>query len=438
MPSWGERDDLQVEGVPVLVAQVEQHLDAGEPDDRVDVGVCADERRAVRDGLVEQGAGAVADGGVGEAALELPRDGDGAGEGAVRVRAFPVEQGLVDVQVCLDEPGYDHAPGAVDHAGGSSTGVGAVRRARTGQRVGHADDHAVGDRDVDGSTVGQPCVGEDQVHVEPLFRSVRVGRAPPFARRVSASDAACDGRVKDGRTNEPSRPTGPTVEGMHRGRTLSAATAAHLGTLVLDDLQPGDKLPPERTLAEDLAVSRTTIREALQELERRRLVSRTPGRGTVVLPRLEEASALLDHHRDDLDHRAEHVAEFRTVVEPQVAGLAAARAGDADLLTLERILAATHAGLSPEESLAQDVAFHVQVARTSGNPLLVSLCELSSGWVQDVRARSHSTSEGRRSSFEWHERILDRIREHDVAGATRAMADHLADVAHLVERRTER
>ena len=61
---------------------------------------------------------------------------------------------------------------------------------------------------------------------------------------------------------------------MHRGRTLSAATAAHLGTLVLDDLQPGDKLPPERTLAEDLAVSRTTIREALQELERRRLVSR--------------------------------------------------------------------------------------------------------------------------------------------------------------------
>jgi GntR family transcriptional repressor for pyruvate dehydrogenase complex len=225
---------------------------------------------------------------------------------------------------------------------------------------------------------------------------------------------------------------------MHRGRTLSAATAAHLGTLVLDDLQPGDKLPPERTLAEDLAVSRTTIREALQELERRRLVSRTPGRGTVVLPRPEEASALLDHHRDDLDHRAEHVAEFRTVVEPQVAGLAASRAGEADLLTLERILAATHAGLSPEESLAQDVAFHVQVARTSGNPLLVSLCELSSGWVQDVRARSHSTSEGRRSSFEWHERILDRIREHDVAGATRAMADHLADVAHLVERRTDR
>ncbi|MDP4333807.1 FCD domain-containing protein [Curtobacterium sp. A7_M15] len=230
---------------------------------------------------------------------------------------------------------------------------------------------------------------------------------------------------------------------MQRGRTLSAATAAHLARLVLEDLAPGDKLPPERTLAEDLAVSRTTVREAMQELERRRLVSRTPGRGTVVLPRTEEATALLERqaglgHAEDLAHRAENVAEFRTVVEPQVAALAAARAGEADLLAFERILQATHAGLSPEESLAQDVAFHVQVARASGNPLLVSLCELSSGWVQDVRARSHSTSEGRRSSFVWHERILDSIRRHDEGAARTAMTDHLADVAHLVERKADR
>lgn len=227
---------------------------------------------------------------------------------------------------------------------------------------------------------------------------------------------------------------------MQRGRTLSAATAAHLARLVLEDLAPGDKLPPERTLAEDLAVSRTTVREAMQELERRRLVSRTPGRGTVVLPRSEEATALLEQqtgaaHGDDLARRAEHVAEFRTVVEPRVAGLAAVRAGEADLLALERVLAATHAGLSPEESLAQDVAFHVQVARASGNPLLVSLGEVSAGWVQDVRAASHRTSEGRRSSWTWHRRILDAVRARDEDGARRAMADHLDDVAELVEDR---
>ena len=225
---------------------------------------------------------------------------------------------------------------------------------------------------------------------------------------------------------------------LHRGRTLGAATAAHLGRLVRDELSPGDKLPPERTLAADLAVSRTTVREALQELERRRLVSRTPGRGTVVLPRSVEADQLLglvDGARSERDpSETEHVSEFRALVEPQIAGLAARRADESDLLQLEGVLAATHAGLSPAESLAQDVAFHVQVARASGNPLFVSLCELSSGWVEDVRAKSHSTSHGRRSSFEWHERIHDAIRRHDEAAARQAMADHLTDVAHLVER----
>lgn len=240
---------------------------------------------------------------------------------------------------------------------------------------------------------------------------------------------------------------------LHRGRTLGAATAAHLGRLVLDELSPGDKLPPERALAEDLAVSRTTVREALQELERRRLVSRTPGRGTVVLPRSAEAAAVLrlaDLRLSDprladprladgdwFDRRpseSEHVSEFRTLVEPQVAGLAALRADESDLLQLEGVLRATHAGLTPAESLAQDVAFHVQVARASGNPLFVSLCELSSAWVKDVRARSHSTSAGRRSSFVWHQRIHDAISRQDEAAARQAMADHLTDVAHLVER----
>jgi DNA-binding FadR family transcriptional regulator len=223
---------------------------------------------------------------------------------------------------------------------------------------------------------------------------------------------------------------------IHRGRTLSATTAAHLGRLVLEDLAPGDKLPPERALAEDLAVSRTTIREALQELERRRLVSRTPGRGTVVLPRSAEAAELLDrfaHDPTEPTTETEHVSEFRALVEPQIAGLAALRADESDLVQLDRILASTHAGLSPAESLEQDVAFHVQVARASGNPLFVSLCEVSSGWVRDVRSESHSTSEGRRSSFEWHRRIHDAIARHDEADARRAMADHLADVAHLVE-----
>ncbi|TNC21111.1 FadR family transcriptional regulator [Amycolatopsis alkalitolerans] len=222
---------------------------------------------------------------------------------------------------------------------------------------------------------------------------------------------------------------------MRRGRTLSAATAAHLEKMVTSELCPGDRVPPERVLAENLEVSRTTIREALHELEQRRLVSRAPGRGTVVLPRPVAATAMLETLTDD-DAEQANVAELRMLIEPQVASLAAERATESDLLLLEEILASTHAGLNPAESLRQDVAFHVQLARASGNPLLVSLCELSSTWVHEVRARSHATREGRRSSFNWHRTIYQAVERGDPDPARQAMADHLADVARLVTRKT--
>lgn len=218
-----------------------------------------------------------------------------------------------------------------------------------------------------------------------------------------------------------------------RGHSLSTSTAAYLEGLVLNDFTPGDKLPPERTLAENLEVSRTTIREALHELEQRRLVTRTPGRGTIVAPRSAHATAILDAMNDDAEE--DHVAELRLVIEPQVAGFAADRATDSDLLQLEEILASTHAGLNPAESLTQDIAFHLQLARASRNPLLVSLCQLSNGWVQQVRARSHATREGRRTSFDGHRDILTAVAAHDHDAAVAAMTDHLADVKRLVNRR---
>jgi DNA-binding FadR family transcriptional regulator len=95
-------------------------------------------------------------------------------------------------------------------------------------------------------------------------------------------------------------------------------------------------------LAENLEVSRTTIPEALHELEQRHLVSRAPGRGTVVLLRPPSATAMLETLSDDAEQA--NVAELRMLIEPQVAGLAAERATKSDLLLLEEILASTHSG----------------------------------------------------------------------------------------------
>lgn len=217
---------------------------------------------------------------------------------------------------------------------------------------------------------------------------------------------------------------------IRRGRTMSGEVGAYLERLISTELRPGDRLPPERALAERLDVSRTTVREAMRELEQRRLVERSPGRGTTVLAPPEAARELGSLDAGGAEHA--DVAELRLLVEPQIAGLAALRATDTDLVLLEQTLAASHAGLTPAESLALDVRFHLELAAAARNPLLVSLCELTSTWVHDVRARSHTTRAGRRSSVEWHRRLYEAVAAGDAEEARRVMVAHLEVVSTLV------
>jgi len=218
---------------------------------------------------------------------------------------------------------------------------------------------------------------------------------------------------------------------IRRGRAVSGEVGAYLERLIRSDLSPGDRLPAERELADSLNVSRTSVREALQELEQRRLIARAPGRGTTVLPPSDSVIELASLQVADPEER--DVTELRMVIEPQIADLAARRATDADLVRLEQILVASHAGLTPVESLELDVQFHRQLAASSRNPLLISLCDLTGSWIQVVRARSHQTRKGRRASVEGHRRIYDAVLAGDSVAANTAMTDHLADVARLVE-----
>lgn len=221
---------------------------------------------------------------------------------------------------------------------------------------------------------------------------------------------------------------------VQRPRTISGDVAARLERHIAEDLDAGDRLPPERELCSTFGVSRTTLREALRALEERRLIERRPGRGTVVLAPSEPSLHLdLASLGDPGGDQPRQVAELRRMVEPQVAELAARRATDLDLAALDEILRESHAGLTAEESLRLDVAFHRRLAVATGNPLLVSVCEAMNNLVHDVRLRSHWAREGRRNSIEGHQRLYAALAAHDPAAARAAMDSHLAEVGDLIE-----
>lgn len=215
-------------------------------------------------------------------------------------------------------------------------------------------------------------------------------------------------------------------------RHVSVDITSHIERLIASgELAPGEKLPPERELAEKLGTSRSSVREAMYELTLKGLVERKPGRGTTVVGvhsnTLQLLGAMNNSQRAILE-----VVDLRDVFEPLVAARAAERATPASLRQLKAILDRTQDSLTPASSVSLDEEFHLGIARATQNSLLVTLANITSEWLREARYKSHATKAGRRASLQGHQKIYDAIQRRDGVAATAAMAAHLADVAGLI------
>jgi GntR family transcriptional repressor for pyruvate dehydrogenase complex len=215
---------------------------------------------------------------------------------------------------------------------------------------------------------------------------------------------------------------------VRRSMSVSEEIVAHIETLISSgSLTPGTKLPPERELAAVLRVSRVSLREAMHELEKRRVIDRRPGRGTLLLE-APHARAFRDGLSEG-ERTLRDVAELRETLEPKIAQLAAERASAATLHALARVLARSAEDLPPGESVEADITFHMLLAQASQNPLMAGLLTLANQWTSSVREFSHRTEKGRHDSHRGHQVIFETVRHRDGEAARAAMLSHLADVA---------
>lgn len=215
-------------------------------------------------------------------------------------------------------------------------------------------------------------------------------------------------------------------------KSVSTDIAAYLEQLIrTGQIRPGEKIPPEREIAENFGVSRTSVRQALHELTLKGLTDRKPGRGTVVTHPDPRAGTLVDSLAQ-ADRQLFEVTDLRQVIEPAVASRAAERVTPSVLKQLEDVLIKTMDVSSPSESADLDEQFHILLANATDNPLLVALVELLKDWMADVRRESHSTSAGREASLAGHQRIYRAVKAQDLDQAAAAMCDHITDVEQIV------
>jgi GntR family transcriptional repressor for pyruvate dehydrogenase complex len=225
----------------------------------------------------------------------------------------------------------------------------------------------------------------------------------------------------------------PEFEVVRRNRVYEEV-AKQIERLILKKLQPGDKLPSERDLAEMLRVSRGSIRDAIRSLELLGLVEARQGTGTIVR---ETSSASLTHpFANALKRRKELVSElldFRKMLEPPLAARAATHASPEELLEMEDILRRQEERQSQgDAAVAEDAEFHYSIALASGNSVVLKVIDTVMDLLRDTRARSLQAEGRPQKSLKGHRRILAAIKRHDAEAAKDAMRRHLEDVEEIV------
>ncbi len=191
--------------------------------------------------------------------------------------------------------------------------------------------------------------------------------------------------------------------------------------------EAGTKLPPERVLAREWNVGRPAVREAIKALSILDVLESRRGDGTYVksLAGLSVGwTAKVRDFQPDFDML--ELLEVRKMFEPRAAGLAAARASEAQLHEIRKQLVNQGGHLEDRSQIGKyDYHFHDAIIRASGNRLLIELHHVLSSRLLKSREITTRTAPDMSKMFRGHEAIFEAIVRGQSDLAERAMLEHL-------------
>lgn len=211
--------------------------------------------------------------------------------------------------------------------------------------------------------------------------------------------------------------------------------------IVDNNVRPGMRLPSERELAEQLEVSRSSVREALRELEAIGLVEKQLRSGTYVRDASAEMLASVAHGWRNIDDESiQQIFEMRILFEPGCAGLAAVRATEDNLHQLREAIEAMAAAAEQKDVVAfqrTDKAFHQAITQATRNPHLMYLINgVMSALEQSIQVSLHVPGQMDRALV-GHRQILIAIENRQTVWASVAMENHLRDAWHYISKQTD-
>jgi GntR family transcriptional repressor for pyruvate dehydrogenase complex len=213
--------------------------------------------------------------------------------------------------------------------------------------------------------------------------------------------------------------------------TTFEETVDRLGTAIrLGILAPDSRLPSERELAEQLAISRSTLRQAITALVESGHLTSVRGRsgGTFVVsePPLAEGSP------GPLPEGWHQAFDLRIAVEVGIVTVAADRIDDDALAVMRDAVDRMEAASEFEDYRRADARFHIAIAEATGVPRLVALAtEVQSEATELIAHIAHPPEVLRHSNAD-HARLIDALSRRDAPRAARILRGHLDGLAHVM------
>jgi DNA-binding FadR family transcriptional regulator len=216
-----------------------------------------------------------------------------------------------------------------------------------------------------------------------------------------------------------------------RPPTTFEETVERLGTAIrLGLLAPGSQLPSERNLANQLGISRSTLRLALTTLIQSGLLVSTRGRngGTFVAerPPLSEQDARL------LGEEAWAVLDYRLAIEIGATFLAAERAEAEQLAQLEHLVKKMSGAHDFDYYRRVDCRFHIGIAEAAQSPRLVRAMTEVQGQMSDLIALIAHPDQVLTHANEQHARLIELLRKGESAQAAQLMREHVRGTEHIL------
>lgn len=211
-------------------------------------------------------------------------------------------------------------------------------------------------------------------------------------------------------------------------KSLTDTVAEKIESLIITNkMTPNTKLPNEFDLAKQLQVGRSTIREAIKQLESKNVVTIVRGSGTFVSRSTGQVEDPLGFRFvKDKKKLALDLCEIRSMVEPNLARAAALNATAKDVNELQELCDKVKDLLEVKDiSHAQaDQKFHTKIATCSGNQVIGKLIPIITGGINSYYAITNSEY-ARQTAPITHQGIVDAIRERDPDKAESFMRKHL-------------